>query len=954
MHIRFPAFAKRALAFTLALVLLLSLVPALSLTANAAYTTDGWEYHGSYSWLAGRFHSDDADLVYEDDQPYDWKVTIYQARTDANVTVDATVKDASGNTVASITGKAATATKGQDSVMLSWSDLTDLTTDLYGTFTLTCTVKAGSSPAATLTKTFRRVSSSPVTSSVSSRSNPDKAFTFADPIDLVLNIKKNDGVATAYNAAVIVTRGSTQVLAARGVSLPASTNTVLSIKDLVNLPSLKTAGEYQVKLTLTDSTGATQHQASFPFYIMALSNNLTATITSVSGSSLTFYQTVPDLVVNLEKTDNLPETLYTAVTVKNSTGTVVYSDTFTTTGTTATVTPSLSGLAATGTFTMSAEVTDDAGNHRATADPVTFIRTNVAPMSCSTSDYNPDNTGNIYSASDDYNVSLAITHTANKGKTVTVQVFGTLNGEAYASGTKKTTLSSYTGKGTVKIDGTMLGAYGLFEDLYIVVSDSSGNELWRSTSAQTFTRSFARVLDTSTPGDLPLLNLNDHFTSKKGDAELKISLMAQTGANMWRASIPWATVEKSKGNYAMVADVKTVMDQTKSTGMQALVLLAYGNDEIYGTPNPTNSTWLNAYANYCYYVAEQMAKNYPDQVVAFEIWNEWNHASMSKVPATYRTGAHYATVVKAASAKIRAVNQKYGTDFKVIAGATAGDGYGDSTSNTFIKAMFAASGFFDAIDGVSFHTYSSEETTSWSDQLKGQRKFEYISPAEHDFAARIVNYKNLMAQYNAPSDLEVWITETGWTTNEVPESGIGSTDGKTHITYGADEVDAAGYLVQLYAWALYDGSVDRIFWYDFMNDISNQTGAWGNNLTESNYGLIHNWNNSGDQPLAYSAKAGYVTVCALGSKLGGATNGKQIHINNDKNIFAYQFSKDGKYITVIWAEGSNKTVNLTLSKDITVSDMYGNATTYKAGSATLTLTGAPIYLEYASGAISFG
>jgi hypothetical protein len=95
-------------------------------------------------------------------------------------------------------------------------------------------------------------------------------------------------------------------------------------------------------------------------------------------------------------------------------------------------------------------------------------------------------------------------------------------------------------------------------------------------------------------------------------------------------------------------------------------------------------------------------------------------------------------------------------------------------------------------------------------------------------------------------------------------------------------------------------------------------------------------------------------MCALASKLGGATNGKQIHINNDSNIYAYQFTKNGKYITVMWAEGDSKTVNLTLSKDITVSDMYGNATTYSAGNITLTLTGAPIYLEYPSGSVSFG
>ena len=108
--------------------------------------------------------------------------------------------------------------------MLSASELTDLTTDLFGTFTLTCTVKAGSAVAAQLTKTFKRTSTQTIKATVTSRSCPDNVFTFADPLDLVLNIKKQDGVATAYNAAVTVTKGSTEVLAARGVSLPNSTN----------------------------------------------------------------------------------------------------------------------------------------------------------------------------------------------------------------------------------------------------------------------------------------------------------------------------------------------------------------------------------------------------------------------------------------------------------------------------------------------------------------------------------------------------------------------------------------------------------------------------------------------------------------------------------------------------------------------------------------------------------
>ena len=944
MKHKFPTVAKRILAFTLALVLLLSLVPTLTLTADAAVETDGWEYNTKYQayYSTAAFSSADTDLIFEDDQAYDWKVLFKQSYAKLSVSVTATVTDSNGTQIGDTVTKSNSLSANIEYTILEASDFTALTTDLYGEFTVTMEMYTGSIFMAKMTKTFRRVSTNPIEVSVSSRSNPDNAFTFADPIDLVLNIKKNDGVAVAYNAAVTVTKGSTEVLAARGVSLPASTNIVLSVKDLVNLPAITTAGTYKVNLTLTDSTGAVKHQASFPFYVVALSGNLTTTIASASGAGTTFNSMVPDMVVNLTKTDSIPEALITAVTVKNSSGTVVYSNTFNTTDATATVTPDLSGLATTGTFTMTAVVTDDAGNARGSAS-ATFTRTNTTPMTYTLTNNNDDNAGNIYASSDDFSLTLKITHKASASQVMSVKAVGTLNGQPWESSVKKATLSSYSGTATVTINGSMLGSYGIFEDVSLVVCNSSGAQLVQTSE----TYSFSRVLDTSTPGNLPLLNINDHFTSGKGDATTKITLAAQTGANMWRASIPWSSTEKEQGVYSMPSTVKEVMDTTKEQGMQALVLLAYEND-IYGEVNPTSSTWVNAYANYCYYVAKTMAEYYPDQVVGFEIWNEWNHATMSKIDnKAYRTGDNYATVVKAASAKIRQVNSEYGTSFKVIAGATAGDGYGESNSNTFIHAMLGTSGFVDAVDGISFHTYSSrEQTTSYNNP----RIFEYISPAEHDFAARISNFNSILSQYGA-SGKEVWITETGWTTNEVPEETDYTSDGKVHITYGADEVDAAAYIVQLYTWALANGTVDRIFWYDFMNDISNQTGIWANNQTESNYGLIHNWNNSDSQPLAYSAKAGYVTMCALGSKLGNVTYHSTLSLGD--GVYAYQFTKSGGgYIAVVWTDGTAKTLNATLSKSITVSDMYGNATTYSAGSAALALSEAPIYIEYTSGAIS--
>ena len=941
-----PGLAKRALAFMLAFVLLLALIPAASLTADATAWSADADFDVSSAFLpyttSLEFSSSDSDLVFEDDQPYNWSVRFKHSYTAKQIspTLTATVKDSTGAVIDTytISGKLYA---NQDYTILTSDNFPELTVDKFGTFTVTLRVENGGSYMFSMTKTLRRVASNPIDVSVTSRSNPDNVFTFADPIDLVLNIKHNNGVAATYNAAVTVANTSgTELLAARGLALPASTNITLSVKDLVDLPSITTAGTYKVNLTLTDSQGEIQHQSSHDFSVVALKDNLAVSVTSPTSGSMTFNGTTPDVVVNLQKTDGLAETFNTYILITNQNGSKAFEGTFETnvpaTGT-ATVTPNLANVTPVGTYKVAVTITDDAGNFRGSTS-ATFTITNTTPMTCTLIDNSSNNVGKIYYSGSDINMRLSINHKASASQNVTIKVIGNLNGK-YSEQNVSTVLLGGLGTRSTTITGSNL-PYGTYEDVRFAVFNSSGTELWRS--EETFT--FSRIPTASTPGSLSLLNINDHFTSGKGDGAKKLALAAKTGANMWRACIPWASIEKAQGSYD-ISIVESVMNATKSNHMQALIILAYGNEDVYGESNPGSEAWLNAYANYCYYVASMMALYYPDEVVGFEIWNEWNHATMSKVTERYRTGAYYVKVVKAASEKIRQVNAEYGTNFKVIAGATAGDAYGTTSSSyKFVTAMFRAEGFFDAVDGVSFHTYSSKETTnSWNNP----REFEYISPAEHDFAARITNYKNLLTQYNAPDDLEIWLTETGWTTNSVPESTNQTSDGKTHITTGATEQEQAAYMVQLYAWALADGTLDRIFWYDFMNDISNQTKVWANNQTESNYGLIHNWNNSGDQPLAYSAKPGYVAMCALSSKLTGAINGKTIKLGD--GIFAYQFEKGNNYIMVAWTDGSVKTLNATFTGNMVITDMYGNASTYSS-SATLNLSEAPIYIEYAKSA----
>ena len=108
MHKRFSAFAKRALAFTLAMVLLIALVPVSALAEQWAADTDFDVSTSFKSYITGlQFSSSDSDLVFEDDQPYDWKVRFQHSFAEKSIspTITATVVDSKGNQIDSYSRK---------------------------------------------------------------------------------------------------------------------------------------------------------------------------------------------------------------------------------------------------------------------------------------------------------------------------------------------------------------------------------------------------------------------------------------------------------------------------------------------------------------------------------------------------------------------------------------------------------------------------------------------------------------------------------------------------------------------------------------------------------------------------------------------------------------------------------------------------------------------------------
>ena len=148
---------------------------------------NGWQYNEKYNWIIAAFNSADEDLVFDGEQPYDWTFTLQQGKATVDVNIQATIKNANGETVSQVT-KTTTAYKGEaPTVVLSASEFAELTADLSGVFTLVCDVTYGTEAVGRLTQTFSRVngSAAPTLSTVTTYVDPLLGVV-ADPVDSII------------------------------------------------------------------------------------------------------------------------------------------------------------------------------------------------------------------------------------------------------------------------------------------------------------------------------------------------------------------------------------------------------------------------------------------------------------------------------------------------------------------------------------------------------------------------------------------------------------------------------------------------------------------------------------------------------------------------------------------------------------------------------------------------
>ncbi|GGD82307.1 hypothetical protein GCM10010911_45510 [Paenibacillus nasutitermitis] len=367
-----------------------------------------------------------------------------------------------------------------------------------------------------------------------------------------------------------------------------------------------------------------------------------------------------------------------------------------------------------------------------------------------------------------------------------------------------------------------------------------------------------------------------------------VPLLDATGISAIRDEHEWKNLEKQKGVFSFPARNDAYMARLEQEGVQPLIVLDYTNSFYDNGYTPYTSEGYNGFANY----ADQVLQHYDGEIPWVEVYNEYNNSNfgdMGAGPADCKP-EYYFELLKATYQKI-----KQNHPAVTVAGpVTVGLPW------EWLETFFQLGGL-DYLDVVSVHPYN-------------------FPNAPEILAERIDQLDSLIREYNNGQPKPIWISEIGWPSYSGSE--------------GVDERTQAQYIVRSHVTALASG-VDKIFWYNMMNDGINKEDR------ESNFGLIRNLN---DPQGAYAPKPAYAAYGVMLRQLGGMA-----YVSQDvapASVYSYKFQAGQQTAHVLW---SLEPVNVALqaSGDLTIVDAMGNEEVYTPhdGKIYLTLDETPLYVK---------
>lgn len=370
------------------------------------------------------------------------------------------------------------------------------------------------------------------------------------------------------------------------------------------------------------------------------------------------------------------------------------------------------------------------------------------------------------------------------------------------------------------------------------------------------------------------------------DPAIIFPLMKKAGIGWTRDEILWKDYETQRGVYELKPHHERFLTLSADNGIKTLLILCFGN-EIYTKTNntvPITDEELDAFGKFCY----NLVKDTKGRVFAFEYWNEFDHHT---VGVDYK---YYAPLAKTTYENLKKANP----DARAVGITAAGTGL------SLIKTAFDM-GANEHMEDVSYHVYpaGSPEKAKVGDDSRSIRE--------------------LINKYPGGINMKIWLTEMGWSS----------------ATYGKNV--AAKYLCKEFVIQMEAELVERMFWYDMIDDQEDVT------YTEATFGMLERFHPKNKN--RFLAKPAYVATAAMNGILGTPVFHSKMMLDND-TTYAYRYTReqDGMDTAVLWNSDHKvlKSFNFG-SDDVKFYDMYGNPLDIKGnnGNYSILLDDAPVYAE---------
>lgn len=254
---------------------------------------------------------------------------------------------------------------------------------------------------------------------------------------------------------------------------------------------------------------------------------------------------------------------------------------------------------------------------------------------------------------------------------------------------------------------------------------------------------------------------------------------AQTAGITWgREEFSWDNVEPKSGEYSFT-QYDSVVQAYQQHNIQVLGLLTYSSK--WAASNEFDPPDLTAWQNY----VGTVAAHYKDSITYWEIWNEPNQPNF-----WHGNAQQYAQYLAAAATAIKAQNP----NAKIVLGGLSG------SDADFLAQVYQALPDPNIIDIVAIHPYRLDGNSTY---YAPETTIDGLNTLQTD----LYNVRATVNHYETTTT-PIWFTEVGWTTS---------------VTNGVSQELQADYLVRLYALAASVPGIEKIFWYNLVDDSSTST-----------------------------------------------------------------------------------------------------------------------------------